>query len=413
METPEKVNILLVDDRIENLLVLEAALSGLALNPVRAYSGEVALECLLREKFALILLDVQMPRMDGLETAALIRERERSGQTPIIFITAFERSPSLVFKGYSIGAVDFLFKPIVPEILRSKVMVFAELYRKVEEVKRQARQLEEEIARRKQAEEEIRKLNESLEARVAKRTAELTLSNQELEAFSYSVAHDLRAPLRSINGFSQRLLDNYTDQLDEKGKNYLQRVCASSRRMGQLIEDLLKLSRISRCEMSQETVDLSALAEEVATELRRDQPERRVELVIVPGLMAQGDGRLLRVALENLLGNAWKFTGNHSHVRIEFGVTRHNDQRVYFVRDDGVGFDMAYGNKLFKAFERLHPVAEFPGNGIGLAIVRRIIHRHGGLVWAEGALEQGATFYFTLGSGLVSFNPDPARDRIS
>lgn len=241
------------------------------------------------------------------------------------------------------------------------------------------------ITLRKQAEEELKK-----------RTLQLEVANKELEAFSYSVSHDLRAPLRSIDGFSQALLEDYTDRLDAEGKDYLQRVRAASKRMAQLIDDLLGLSRVTRSEMHREAVDLSSMVQTILMDLRKTQPERQVTVSIAGGVVAEGDTRLLQVALENLLANAWKFTSKTSHTRIEFGVTEHNDEPVYFIRDNGAGFDMAYVGKLFGAFQRLHISSEFAGTGIGLATVQRIIHRHGGRVWAEGAVGQGATFYFTL-----------------
>jgi PAS domain S-box-containing protein len=244
--------------------------------------------------------------------------------------------------------------------------------------------------------DEIQQLNEQLEQRVQQRTAQLEAINEELESFSYSVSHDLRAPLRSINGFSQALLEDYESELDEEGRDYLGRVKAASEHMGRLIDDLLSLSRTTRSEMSHERVDLSALVESIVQELKQSQPDREVELIVEEGLVAEGDQRLLRVALENLLRNAWKFTSKQPQTRIEFGLTDHKGTSAYFVRDNGAGFDMAYSHKLFGAFQRLHGATEFPGTGIGLTTVQRIIRRHGGSVWAEGAVGLGTTFYFTL-----------------
>lgn len=242
----------------------------------------------------------------------------------------------------------------------------------------------------------LRRVSVELEDQVALRTTQLAAANKELEAFSYSVSHDLRAPLRSIDGFSRALLDDYSAQLDEVGHDYLNRVRAATQRMGQLIDDMLMLSRVTRSEMKLEIIDLSLLAQSVAGELQQEHPERLVEFVCPPGMMVRGDAHLLKIVLENLLGNAWKFTSKREQAHIEFGVMHQVGSTVYFVRDNGAGFDMAYVGKLFSAFQRLHAMTEFPGTGIGLATVQRIIHRHGGEVWAEGELDKGATFYFTL-----------------
>lgn len=224
----------------------------------------------------------------------------------------------------------------------------------------------------------------------------LQFSNRELESFSYSVSHDLRAPLRSVDGFSNILLKSYADRLDEQGRDFLQRMRAASQRMSQLIDDMLVLSRISRAELNKERIDLSALVETTVAQLRESFPEHTVETVIQPGIVVEADRRLVRIVLDNLLGNAWKFTGKTAHARVEFGGEVRDGHMECFVRDNGAGFDMAYADKLFGAFQRLHSASEFPGSGIGLATVMRVIHKHGGEVRAEGVVGQGATFRFTL-----------------
>jgi PAS domain S-box-containing protein len=248
------------------------------------------------------------------------------------------------------------------------------------------------ITERKRTEAHINALNESL----ARRVAELDAVNRELEAFSYSVSHDLRAPLRGIDGFSHALLEDYESVLDDQGKDYLRRIRAATQRMAELIDDLLALSRVTRREMRRESVDLTALARTVATQLERAEPGRRVDWVIADGVRATGDGALLRLLLENLLGNAWKFTSKQDLARIEFGTVAIDGGLAYVVRDNGVGFDMAHAAKLFGAFQRLHSTREFSGTGIGLATVQRVVHRHGGRVWAEAEPGKGASFYFTL-----------------
>ncbi|MHB8519851.1 MAG: PAS domain S-box protein [Limisphaerales bacterium] len=252
------------------------------------------------------------------------------------------------------------------------------------------------VTERRRVQEDLRQLNEDLERRVRERTRELETANEELQAFSYSVSHDLRAPLRAIDGFSRSLVDDAADQLNEQQKSDLQRIRKATQRMGNLINDLLGLARVARSELRRETADLSRLAEEALTELRQANPGGEVEGVVAPGLCASADGRLLRIVLQNLLGNAWKFSRNQPQPRVEFGAVSQDGETVYFVRDNGAGFDMAYADKLFGAFQRMHSQEEFEGTGVGLATVQRIIHRHGGRIWAEAAVDCGATFYFTL-----------------
>jgi len=274
--------------------------------------------------------------------------------------------------------------------------------------------LSNEVSERKRAEQQILKLNAELESRVRDRTAQLQAANQELEAFAYSVSHDLRAPLRALDGFSAALLAQYAGALDEQGQHYLDRIQQASQRMGQLISDLLNLSRVTRAEFTRQPVDLAALAREIAAEIQQREPLRQAQFGIADQLSVQGDAALLRIALRNLLENAWKFTGTRTETRIEVGVIDdcrtaiadvgeasksaigNRQSPIYYVRDNGVGFDMAYAAKLFVPFQRLHAMHEFPGTGIGLVTVQRIITRHGGRIWTEAAVDQGATFYFTL-----------------
>jgi signal transduction histidine kinase len=314
----------------------------------------------------LIVSDVMMPGMSGTQMVQEIRRHRELDEIPIVMLTA-RADDEVRVKLLREGAQDYLVKPFSAEELLARV-------RNLVLVKRTRQHLQKEIAERRRAEEDVRRLNLGLE----RHAAQLEATNQELEAFSYSVSHDLRAPLRSIDGFSQALLEDCSGVLDERGKQHLQRVRASTQRMGQLIDDLLDLSRFTRAEMRLTSVDLSDLGKRIAEELQGGQPDRQVEFIIAQGLVTEGDARLLKVALENLLRNAWKFTKHRAVPRIELGATLQNGKPAFFVRDNGAGFDMAYAGKLFGAFQRLHSAEDFEGTGIGLATVARIIHRHGG-----------------------------------
>lgn len=390
----DQVNILLVDDQPDGLLALEASLESLGQHLIKARSGREALRYLLDMEFAVVLLDVQMPGLDGIDTAALIRERPATQHTPIIFLTAYQRTDVQLLRGYNVGAVDYLFKPLDPEILRAKVAVFVELARQNALVKKQAAELyEKEVEARKVAEARA-KLLEDLE----QKHRELEAANRELESFSYSASHDLRSPLRRIAGYCHVLAESHADQLDASAKSYLKRICDVTEHMEQIIDGLLALADITRSELNFESIDLSQIANDIAVQLQgqHGQADRQVQFKIKEGITVKGDARLLRVVLENLMDNAWKFTSKCSHACIEVDRADSANRRAIFVRDNGAGFDMAYNTKLFRMFQRLHSKSEFEGHGIGLATVQRIIHRHGGEIWAESQVNAGATFFFTL-----------------
>ncbi len=327
-----------------------------------AFDGQVGLEEALRLRPDVILSDMMMPTMGGAQMVREIRERRELDATAIVMLTA-KVDDELRVRLLQEGAQDYLLKPFSAQELRARVQ---------------------NLVLRKRAEDALRSAKGEADA-----------LNRELEAFSYSVAHDLRAPLRSIDGFSKALLEECADALNPQGTEYVQRVRTSTQRMSQLIDDLLTLSRVTIGELSREKVDLSRIARHVGRELRETHPERNIDLVVRDGLVADGDARLLGVVVENLLQNSWKFTSKRTRARIEVGVAQTSDGAVYFVRDDGAGFDAAYADKLFAPFQRLHG-SEFPGTGIGLATVQRIVRRHGGRIWAEGEVDRGATFYFTV-----------------
>jgi len=448
-------DIMIVEDSPTQAAMLEELLRSHGYETQTAVDGQRALEAARRRPPALIISDVTMPVMNGFQLCLAVKQDPRLCHIPVILLTSLS-APRDLLSALEAGADFHVPKPYHDDHLLRKIAEalahrseagragpvkvepvsvngvtyrisasrektlglllstyevavgqYQELVQTRDElvalneslelrVRERTSSLMDEMTERRQAEAALRELNVSLEQRVNDRTAELLAANKELEAFSYSVSHDLRAPLRAMDGFSMALLEDSAGKLDETAQGYLRRIRAGSQRMAELIDDLLNLSRITRAEMRRERVDLTAMAEEIGAEFKVSCPDRQVELVVTRAMVVRADGPMLRVVLNHLLGNAWKYTARCAQARIEVGAQEQDGKRVFFVRDNGAGFDMAYVGKLFGAFQRLHSAQEFEGTGIGLALVQRIIHRHGGCVRAEGAVGQGATFYFTL-----------------
>jgi hypothetical protein len=360
--------LLIVDDEAALMKALCHTLEDQGYGTTGFTLASEALGELRARQFDLLLTDLMMPEMDGISLLRAAQEIDR--HLVGIVMTGHGAIDSAV-EAMKAGALDYILKPFK---LRTILPVLSRAL----------------VVRR------LRIENFQLVERVRIRTAELEHANQELEAFSYSVSHDLRAPLRAIDGFCSILVENHAPSLPEPVPHYLQRTRDAALRMGRLIDDLLNLSRISGYEIQRSRVNLSQLAQRILDELKAGAPNRQVDCRVAPGLSVDGDPNLLHLALDNLLRNAWKFTANRPVARIEVSVTEQQGEVVYFVRDNGAGFDMAYAGKLFGAFQRLHRAAEFEGTGIGLAIVRRVITRHGGRIWSEASENEGATFFFTL-----------------
>jgi len=544
LDTPPQASILLVDDIPANLVALEALLSSYGHRLVRAASGQEALRCALLEDFAVILMDVRLGDMSGIDVTAMLRDRERTRHTPVLLMTAASSDDRELMDGYAHGAVDYLRKPLVAEVLRAKVAVFVDLYRAREAVKRQeellrakerqalesahrerlhhlllqapaaisilrgpdfiyefvnplyekvvgrpvrlgrplrevlpevadqrevmerlrqvlktgepfegteilskwdrygtgtlvegffntfyqpvqdeagrvtavltfAVEVTEQVQARRKLEglaSELNQLNTQLEHRVHERTAQLQEALKELESFSYSVSHDLRAPLRHITGFAQLLERKAGPKLDDTSKGYLKTIMTSAQQGGTLVDDLLSFSRMGRAELRQTKVALQELVGEVRRELEADAQGRTIEWRIGQLPIVQADPSLLRQVIRNLLGNAMKYTRPRPEALIEVGSREVPGEVEVWVRDNGVGFEMQYVDKLFGVFQRLHTVEEFEGTGIGLANVRRIISRHGGRTWAEGTAGHGATFHFSLPRAAPDTKEEPRCD---
>ena len=385
---PKKI--LTVDDSPTHLHAVADQLRQEGYDVIPARSGEEAIDLLAVESVDCILLDLVMPGLSGQETCRRIKASAQWRDIPLIMHTALEEQAAMI-EGINAGADDYIAKSSDQQVLCARVR--AQLRRKQFEdehrnIREQLLQKELEIASANAA----RELAETRSAFVE----ELERKNQELEAFSYSVSHDLRAPLRSIGAFSQLLLEEHAGELDLEGQDFLRQISKSARRMGEIIQDLLSLARVGRGELSRDRINLSSIARDVVEELRSKEPDRRVALHIEGRLAAEADGRLVRVALENLLGNAWKFTAKVPDARIDVGALQEKGGTTFFIRDNGAGFDMSHAEKLFNPFVRLHTDSDFPGTGIGLATVKRVVDRHGGRIWAQSAVDQGSVFYFTL-----------------
>lgn len=406
------MKVLVVDDSRNDRKIIRYNFEWHGCQVLEASNGKQGLELAAAERPDLIISDCLMPIMDGFQFLHELKKLTELRSIPFIFYSAVYTGSKEAELAAALGALAFLEKPKRPDELWEEVgsLLAAESTVEGEAQAKQWREedflrnysqmvagkLEEKVRELSETNESLLRLNSELERRVVDRTAQLEAANRELEMFSYSVSHDLRAPLRHIDGFSQALIDEYAAKLNTTGREYLDRLRKSSRRMMDMIDALLELSRHTRGKIVKESVDLSALAQEVGAQLARSQPERQVDFQVAEGVVVRGDARLLRVVLEHLLGNAWKFTEQREDARVEFLTTQMEGRLACAVRDNGAGFDMAYADKLFSPFQRLHAQDEFPGRGIGLAIVRRIISRHGGKVLAEAELGKGATFTFTV-----------------
>ena len=376
------ISLLYVEDDPAGRKTLGTAISTLFPNLTlyTAENGEAGLAMFRKHRPDIVVTDIRMPLMDGIEMARHIRALAPG--VKLIAATAMSDTEYLL-DAIKIGISRYVLKPINVDQFSEAIrdLIAGVILERHVDLHRDL----------------TGQLNDELERRVRERTLDLEASNRELEAFCYSIAHDLSAPLRAMGCYSSILQEEYSDRLDAAGRQHLLRIESASVRMGRLIDDQLRLAKLTRCALCRKEVNLSAMTLDVINGCRCREPERRVEATVAPGVVADGDPELVRLVLENLLDNAWKYTGAKPCASIEFGSSSHPGETVYFLRDNGIGFDMAYAHKIFIPFERLHRIGEFTGTGVGLAMVQRIVHRHGGRVWAEGEEGKGAAFFFTLG----------------
>jgi signal transduction histidine kinase len=406
------MKVLVVDDSRSDRKIIRYNFEWHGCQVLEASNGRQGLEIAAREKPDLILSDCLMPIMDGFHFLHELKKLSELKEIPLVFYSAVYTGSRESELALSLGAQAFIEKPKDPDELWEEVgrimaaqaaggAVAAPGAVRDEDFLRNysqmvAGKLEEKVRELSEVNESLLRLNGELERRVIERTAQLEAANHELEMFSYSVSHDMRAPLRHLDGFSQALGDEYAAKLNTTGKEYLDRIRKSSRRLLEMIDAFLELSRFARGKVLRESVDLSAMVRDIASELSRSHPGRVVTFRISDGITVRGDAQLLKVVMENLIGNAWKFSEPNKEALIEFYPTEWEERLAFAVRDNGVGFEMAYADKLFAPFQRLHRTQDFEGRGVGLAIVSRIIHRHGGRIRAEAVLGKGATFTFTV-----------------
>ncbi len=405
----EKTNILLVDDRDDNLLVLESILSPLGQNLVKATSGQEALKYIFNLDISVVLLDVTMPGMNGFETATLIRERDKSRHIPIIFVTGHSIQEASIMKGYALGGLDYILKPIVPEILRAKINVFVDLHQKTAEINKQTEllrqsniDLKHEIIERRRIEKKLWELNKSLEMRVRERTAaakqhahELSQSNEELEQFANIVAHDLQEPIRKIVNFTQAFQEIIPKGLNNQQKKYLSYIVDGAMRMKDLIQDLLRFSQVGRSELPMKQVNVGAILKKVLTEIEPVIDESFAKVKVSPLPTITANQTMIHQLFQNLILNAIKFRSRKSPL-IQISSKIENGSNIFSVQDNGIGIEPQYWDKIFKIFQRLHTRDEYPGSGIGLSICKKIVERQGGCIWINSELGKGSTFSFSI-----------------
>lgn len=375
--------ILTIDDKPANIFTLEKLLERSDRIFLNATTGQEGLRLALDNDVDLIILDVQMPEMDGFEVAQILKSHKRTKDIPLLFASA-EKGHEFMMKGFEEGAVDYLAKPLDPEVTKAKVSVLLQL-------QQQKKQLVEKNLSLQQADAQIKQLNADLQ----KNLEQLEAVNKELESFSYSVSHDLRAPLRIVSGQTGILLEDYEHSLDESAKRLLTGIRNNVLKMNTLIDDLLKFSKLGRREVQKSEIQIEKMVRETLEEIGKSTPHR-ADVRIAPLLPAKADHNLLTQVWANLLSNAVKYSSKKEKPTVEISCEQQDDAIVYAVKDNGAGFNMTYADKLFGVFQRLHAPSEFEGTGVGLAIVQRIIAKHGGKVWAEGIENEGATFYFSL-----------------